>query len=148
MMNLEIKKMTSAHIGEIAELEKECFSSPWSEDGLKSELDNKFSRFFVAFSDGKIAGYIGAHNVLGEVYITNVAVFPEFRRNGMGKALVEFLVKKMKSENAEFVTLEVRKSNINAISLYEKCGFEKVGDRKDFYEKPREDAVLMTNYIK
>ena len=147
-MNLEIKKMTSAHIEEIAELEKECFSSPWSEESLKSELDNIFARFFVAFSDGKIAGYIGSHNVLGEVYITNVAVLPGFRRNGVGKALVEFLVEKMKSENAEFVTLEVRKSNNNAISLYEKCGFEKVGNRKDFYEKPREDAVLMTNYIK
>lgn len=148
MMNIEIKKMTSAHIEEIAELEKECFSSPWSEESLKSELDNIFARFFVAFSDGKIAGYIGSHNVLGEVYITNVAVLPGFRRNGVGKALVEFLVEKMKSENAEFVTLEVRKSNNNAISLYEKCGFEKVGNRKDFYEKPREDAVLMTNYIK
>ena len=148
MMNIEIKKMTSAHIGEIAELENECFSSPWSEDGLKSELDNNFARFYVAFSGGKLAGYIGSHNVLGEVYITNVAVFPEFRRNGVGKALVEFLVDRMKSENAEFVTLEVRKSNLNAITLYEKCGFIKVGERKDFYEKPREDGVLMTHFIK
>ena len=148
MMDIEIKKMTSSHIGEIARLEKECFSSPWSEDGLKSELDNNFARFFVAFSGEKIAGYIGSHNVLGEVYITNVAVFPEFRRNGVGKALIEFLVDEMKTENAEFVTLEVRESNLNAISLYEKCGFEKVGKRKDFYEKPRENGVLMTNYIK
>lgn len=146
-MNLAIEKMTVAHIEEIARLEKECFSSPWSEDGLKSELDNKFARFYVAFLDGQIAGYIGSHNVLGEVYITNVAVFPEFRRNGVGKALVELLVSEMKAENAEFVTLEVRESNLNAISLYEKCGFEKVGKRKDFYEKPREDAVLMTKYI-
>jgi ribosomal-protein-alanine N-acetyltransferase len=148
MMELIIEKMTSAHIEEIAKLEKECFSTPWSEDGLKSELDNNFARFFVAFCGGKIAGYIGSHNILGEVYITNVAVFPEFRRNGVGKALVEFLVGEMKAENAEFVTLEVRKSNLNAISLYEKCGFEKVGERKDFYEKPREDAILMTYYIK
>ncbi len=147
-MNLEIKKMTSAHIEEIAELEKECFSSPWSEDGLKSELDNNFARFFVALCDGKIVGYIGSHNVLGEVYITNVAVFPEFRRNGVGSALVEYLLDQMKSENAEFVTLEVRKSNLNAVSLYEKCGFEKVGERKKFYGKPTEDAILMTNYIK
>ena len=75
-------------------------------------------------------------------------MFPEFRRNGVGKALVEFLVNKMKAENAEFVTLEVRKSNQNAISLYEKCGFEKVGERRSFYEKPTEDAILMTYYIK
>lgn len=148
MMSLNIEKMTMAHIEEIARLEKECFSSPWSEDGLKSELDNNFARFFVAFSGGKISGYIGSHNVLGEVYITNVAVFPEFRRNGVGKALVEFLVDEMKSENAEFVTLEVRKSNLSAITLYEKCGFEKVGERKDFYEKPREDAILMTCFFR
>ncbi len=147
MMSLEIKKMTSAHIEEIAMLEKECFSSPWSEDGLKTELDNKFARFFVAFSGDKIAGYIGSHNVLGEVYITNVAVFPEFRRNGVGKTLVDFLIDEMKAENANFVTLEVRKSNMNAISLYEKCGFQNVGERKKFYEKPVEDAILMTYFI-
>ena len=148
MMDLVIVKMTDAHIEEIARLEKECFSSPWSEEGLKSELDNNFARFYVAFLGGKIAGYIGSHNVLGEVYITNVAVFPQFRRNGIGKALVELLVSKMKAENADFVTLEVRKSNQGAISLYEKCGFEKVGERRNFYEKPIEDAILMTNYIK
>lgn len=147
-MDLEITKMTSAHIEEIARLEKECFSSPWSEDGLKSELDNSFARFFVALSDGRIAGYIGSHNVLGEVYITNVAVFPEFRRNGVGMTLVDFLVNEMNAEEAEFVTLEVRESNIKAIDLYEKCGFEKVGKRIDFYEKPREDGVLMTHFIK
>ncbi len=147
MMDLIIEKMTSAHIEEIVRLENECFSSPWSENGLKSELNNNFARFFVAFSDDRIAGYIGSHNVLGEVYITNVAVFPEFRRNGVGKALVEFLVDRMKTEKAEFVTLEVRKSNIKAISLYEKCGFQKVGERKKFYEKPIEDAILMTNYL-
>lgn len=146
-MDLEIEKMTSSHIEEIARLEKECFSSPWSEEGLKSELNNNFARFFVALSGGEIAGYIGSHNVLGEVYITNVAVFPEFRKNGVGKALVEFLVDEMKAEKAEIVTLEVRKSNFNAISLYEKCGFEKVGERKNFYEKPVEDAILMTYFI-
>ena len=146
-MNLEIKKMTSSHIEEIAQLEKECFSSPWSEDGLKSELDNNFARFFVALCDGKIVGYIGSHNVLGEVYITNVAVFPEFRRNGVGKMLVEYILDRMKTEKAEFVTLEVRKSNLNAASLYEKCGFQKVGERKNFYEKPTEDAILMTYFI-
>ena len=146
-MDLTVEKMTSSHIEELAKLEKACFSSPWSEDGLKSELNNNFARFFVAFSGGEIAGYIGSHNILGEVYITNVAVFPEFRRRGVGRLLVEFLVGEMKSEKADFVTLEVRKSNLNAISLYEKCGFQKVGERKDFYEKPREDGILMTYFL-
>ncbi len=150
MMSLEIKEMTSAHIEEIAKLEKECFSSPWSEDGLKTELKNNFARFYVAFSEGRIVGYIGSHNIIGEVYVTNVAVSPDFRRNGVGKTLVKFLIEQMETEKAEFVTLEVRKSNLNAISLYEKCGFEKVGERRNFYEKPIEDAILMTiqlNYL-
>jgi len=146
-MKLRIEKMTSSHIGEIARLEAECFSSPWSEEGLKSELTNSFARFFVAFSGEEIAGYIGAHNVLGEVYITNVAVFKEFRRQGIALKLIENLLGTAKNENAEFVTLEVRKSNFSAISLYEKCGFQKVGERKNFYEKPIEDAILMTYYI-
>lgn len=148
MMKLDIKKMTAAHIKEIARLERECFSSPWSEAGLEAELDNNFARFFVAFSGDKVAGYIGSHNILGEVYITNVAVFPDFRRNGVGNALVSLLINEMKAENADFVTLEVRKSNIKAISLYEKCGFQRVGERKNFYEKPQEDAILMTYFIK
>lgn len=143
-MDLKVEKMTSAHIEEIAKLEKECFSSPWSEDGLKTELKNNFARFYVAFSEGRIVGYIGSHNIIGEVYVTNVAVSPEFRRNGVGKTLVKFLIEQMETEKAEFVTLEVRKSNLNAISLYEKCGFEKVGERRNFYEKPIEDAILMT----
>lgn len=148
MTDFLIEKMSPSHVGEIARLEKECFSTPWSEDGLKSELNNVFARFFVANYAGEIAGYVGAHNVLGEVYITNVAVFEKFRRNGVAKKLIDALLESAKAENGNFVTLEVRKSNIPAVSLYEKCGFEKVGERKNFYEKPRENAVLMTYFIK
>ncbi len=148
MIDFIIKRMCDSDIVYLAELEKLCFSSPWSEDGLKSELDNSFARFFVAFSGNEVAGYIGAHNVLGEVYITNVAVFPRFRRLGVAQKLIRGLLYEMKNENAEFVTLEVRESNFSAISLYDKMGFEKVGKRKDFYEKPKENAILMTYYIK
>lgn len=147
MMDLVIEKMTEAHIEGIARLERECFSSPWSEESLKNELKNNFSRFFVAFSNGEIVGYIGAHNILGEVYITNVAVFPQLRRRGVAKKLIEALLQTVKNENAVFVTLEVRKSNFSAISLYEKTGFKPVGERKNFYEKPRENAVLMTYFF-
>ena len=148
MSDFVIEKMSPSHVGEIARLEKECFSTPWSEDGLKSELNNAFARFFVANYAGEIAGYVGAHNVLGEVYITNVAVFEKFRRKGVAKKLIDALLESAKAENGNFVTLEVRESNIPAVSLYEKCGFEKVGERKNFYEKPRENAVLMTYFIK
>lgn len=148
MTDFVIEKMSPSHVGEIARLEKECFSTPWSDDGLKSELNNAFARFFVATYAGEIAGYVGAHNVLGEVYITNVAVFEKFRRKGVAKKLIDALLETAKAENGNFVTLEVRESNIPAVSLYEKCGFEKVGERKNFYEKPKENAVLMTYFIK
>ena len=144
MMNIEIVKMELSHIPALAEIEKLCFSTPWSENALKDELGNSHGRFSVALCGGGVAGYIGAHNIVGEVYITNVAVAPEYRRQGIGEKLVNALVDMSKNEKAEFVTLEVRKSNSAAIKLYEKTGFEKVGERKNFYEAPREDALLMT----
>lgn len=148
MMGLIFEKMSEQHIATVAELEKECFSTPWSEVALSEELSNQFARFFVAIVNGEIAGYIGAHNVLGEVYITNVAVFTSQRKKGIGEMLISELIKVVKNENAEFITLEVRESNASAIRLYEKCGFERVGERKNFYEKPCENAVLMTKYFK
>ena len=148
MMSVEIVKMAESHITEIAEIEKLCFSIPWSESSLKEELSNDNARFFVALSGGNIAGYIGAHNILGEVYITNVAVNPFFRRQGIGEALVSYLIEISCGENADFVTLEVRESNEAAHKLYNKKGFSVVGKRKNFYENPREDAVLMTIDLK
>ncbi len=144
MTDLLFEKMTEQHIPRVAELEKQCFSTPWSESALSEELSNKFARFFVSVLNGEVVGYIGSHNVLGEVYITNVAVFPEYRKKGFGEALIKKLIETVKNENADFITLEVRKSNISAINLYEKCGFSAVGERKNFYEKPCEDAILMT----
>ena len=144
MMNIIIEKMGENHLSQIAELEKTCFSTPWSKNALREELANQFSRFFVALCDGQIAGYIGAHNVVGEVYITNVAVFPQFRRQGIAEALIKKLMDISQTEKAEFITLEVRKSNMGAINLYTKMGFKEVGSRKNFYENPREDALLMT----
>ncbi len=144
MMNIIIEKMGESHITEIGRLEKECFSTPWSENSLREELKNEYARFFVAVINGNVAGYIGAHNILGEVYITNVAVFPDYRRKGVGETLIKKLIDVTFSENADFITLEVRNSNEGAIKLYTKMGFEEVGKRKNFYENPREDALLMT----
>lgn len=139
-----IRPMQEEDISKLAELENECFSEPWSENGLREELTDNTARFYVLKNDGEIFGYIGANNVLGEVYITNVAVFPKYRKNGYGKRLVRFLTVESMLEYAEFVTLEVRCSNENAIKLYEKCGFKKAGARKNFYSKPREDALIYT----
>lgn len=142
------RKMAENDIFEIAELERECFSKPWSENALREELDNETSRFFVLRNDKGVVGYIGANNICGEVYITNVAVTKSERGKGYGKLLVNHLINQSDFENANFVTLEVRKSNTPAIKLYELCGFKQVGERRNFYSKPQEDALLYTYYLK
>lgn len=143
-----ITEMSESDISEIAELEKACFSEPWSENSLKEELANHTARFYVLRHNENLLGYIGANNICGEVYITNVAVNENYRGKGYGKMLVNHLIKQCEAENALFVTLEVRKSNENAIALYKICGFKKVGERKNFYSKPTEDALIYTLYLK
>ena len=142
-----ISKMTEDDIPKIADLEKECFGEPWSETSLKEELTNDSARFYVLRDNENLLGYIGANNICNEVYITNVAVNEFYRGNGYGKMLVNHLIKQCELENAFFVTLEVRKSNENAIKLYEKCGFKLIGERKNFYSKPTEDALIYTYYL-
>lgn len=143
-----ISPMSKGDISQIALLEKECFSEPWSENSLKEELSNDTARFYVLKDGEKLIGYIGANNICGEVYITNAAVNENCRGKGYGKMLVNHLAEQAQAENALFVTLEVRKSNENAIALYESCGFKKVGERKNFYSKPTEDALIYTLYLK
>ena len=144
---VSIREMTEEDIKEIAELEKECFSEPWSENSLRDELTNETARFFVLRDSEKLLGYIGANNICNEVYITNVAVNSKCRGKGYGEILVKHLIKQSEAERAFFITLEVRKSNENAIKLYEKCGFKLIGERKNFYSKPTEDALIYTYYI-
>ena len=142
-----IREMTEDDINSIAELEKECFSEPWSETSLRDELTNETARFYVLRDGKNLLGYIGANNICNEVYITNVAVNSECHGKGYGKILVNHLIKQSEAERAFFITLEVRKSNENAIKLYEKCGFKLIGERKNFYSKPTEDALIYTYYI-
>lgn len=139
-----IREMTENDIPQIAELEKMCFSEPWSENSLKDELTNETARFFVLRDGENVLGYIGANNICREVYITNVAVFENARKKGYGEKLVCHLIRQSKVENAAFVTLEVRESNSKAFSLYEKCGFKKVGERKNFYSNPTENGLIYT----
>lgn len=142
-----IREMTESDITEIAELEKECFSEPWSENSLRDELTNETARFYVLRDSENLLGYIGANNICNEVYITNVAVNGNCRGKGYGKILVNHLIKQSETERAFFITLEVRKSNENAIKLYEKCGFKLIGERKNFYSKPTENALIYTYYL-
>lgn len=145
-MNYTIAEMKTEHIPEIARLEILCFSSPWSESSLAEELKNENSHFLVAVSD-KIFGYIGVQEICGEAYITNIAVFGEYRKCGVGRALLDKACEGAKSRGCEFITLEVRESNTPAISLYESEGFEKVGIRKNFYSAPTENGLIYTKYF-
>ncbi len=145
-MKFEIVKMTAAHIPDVARLEIVCFSSPWSENSLAEELDNPNSHFLVAVSD-KLLGYIGVQEICGEAYITNVAVFGEHRKSGIGRALLKAACDGARSRKCEFITLEVRESNSAAIALYESERFEKAGIRKNFYSAPIENGVIYTKYF-
>ena len=129
-------------IPEISEIERECFSHPWSEQSLRESFKNPDAYFFVYREDGKIIGYISAEIILDEGYIMNIAVKPKFRGRGVGKALVRHMIKHFEND-LKFLTLEVRASNTAAISLYEKLGFAVIGRRKNYYQKEHEDAILM-----
>lgn len=144
---MKIEKMTYVHLDKVCEIEKMCFSHPWSRQSLESELSNETSLFFAALENNEVVGYIGMSVVLDEGYIFNVAVDENFRCRGVGSALVRELITYSKKNNLSFVTLEVRKSNENAAALYSKFGFIKVGERRDYYSSPKEDAVLMTKFF-
>lgn len=146
--DIKIIPMDESHIKDLALLEKQCFSVPWSESALKAELEKENSRFFVAITKNEVSGYIGANNVLGEVYINNIAVFYNYRGFGIGEALLRYLIDVSEEENCDLVTLEVRVSNTPARKLYEKTGFKEVGVRKNFYDQPKEDGIIYTKYLK
>ena len=143
-MHVRIVPMNGDHLDEVAELERICFSVPWSRNMLAEELDNLLSAFLVALDDNdRVVGYAGLQVVLDEGYITNVAVRPECRRQGVAGKLLQVFLDFAKANKLAFLTLEVRASNAPAIGLYEKLGFVSEGIRPGFYEKPKEDAVIM-----
>jgi len=140
---MTIIKMNENHVSQVAELEKVCFSDPWSENSVASELNNKLSLWLVAVEGDAVLGYIGSQTVMDETDMMNVAVHPDFRRRGIGESLVLGLVEKLKSLGSHCLTLEVRSSNESAISLYEKLGFTQIGRRKNYYRNPKEDALIL-----
>ena len=140
---IQLQRMTEAHVSQIAELEKLCFSAPWSRNSVASELNNPLSLWLVATDGDTVAGYIGSQSVMGEADMMNVAVHPDYRRKGIGKQLVEALVASLKDNGVYSLTLEVRASNEPAISLYDQLGFTQVGRRPNYYRDPREDALIL-----
>jgi len=144
-MHVRIVPMNGDHLDEVVELERICFSVPWSRNMLAEELDNLLSAFLVALDDNdRVVGYAGLQVVLDEGYITNVAVRPECRRQGIAAKLLQVFLDFAKANRLAFLTLEVRASNYDAIALYGSRGFRSVGRRKNYYEHPREDAIIMT----
>ena len=144
-LHVRIVPMNADHLDEVAELERICFSTPWSRNMLAEELDNMLSAFLVALDDAdRVVGYAGVQVILDEGYITNIAVRPECRRQGVAAKLLQVFLDFAKANKLSFLTLEVRASNYDAIALYGSRGFRSVGRRKNYYEHPREDAIIMT----
>ena len=144
---MKILPMTKIHTEQLAELERICFSRPWSREALTEELTNPAAAFFTAVEGREILGYSGMHCASGECYLDNLAVFPAHRRQGVGKALLRALEEEAKKRGGEFLSLEVRASNESAISLYRSMGFQEVGRRKNFYADPQEDALIFTKFF-
>ena len=140
---MELKRMTDAHVSQVAEIEKLCFSDPWSENSIASELDNRLSLWLVAVDGDTVAGYIGSQSVLDEADMMNVAVHPDYRRQGIGRDLVLALADALKEKGIRGLMLEVRQSNAPAIALYESLGFCQVGLRPNYYRNPKENALIM-----
>lgn len=140
---LQIHDMQKENLGQIAQIEKASFSMPWSEKSFEEALDNPNAFYVVAEEEGRVAGYCGAYLILDEADVNQVAVDSSRRNQGIGKKLMEALLERLEQAGASAVTLEVRKSNQAAIALYESLGFATEGIRKNFYEKPVEDALIM-----
>ena len=140
---MTIVKLEKNHVPQIAEIEKCCFSDPWNEESIASELENRLSLWLVALEGDRVAGYVGSQTVLGEADMMNIAVHPDFRRKGIGEALVKKLIAELSQRGCHSLTLEVRASNGPAKNLYEKLGFVLVGRRKNYYFHPREDADIL-----
>jgi len=148
MLEYKITNGSMEHVEALEMLENACFSMPWTRQQLISQLPDNNHIFLVMEQNGEAIGYVGMMYVLDEGYISNVAVAPEHTRRGLADRLIEEILRAAAEKELSFVTLEVRKSNEPAIFLYEKHGFIKVGMRKNYYDLPKEDAILMTIFLK
>ena len=137
---MEFLKMDASHVEAVAKIEQICFSDPWSLNSVKGELTNSLSLWIVAVDGDRVVGYVGSQTVQEEADMMNLAVLPEYRRQGVAGRLIRELIANL---DAKSLTLEVRQSNLPAISLYEKMGFIQVGLRPNYYRNPKENAIIL-----
>ena len=147
MDNIEVKKALPDDIDFIASLEERTFSAPWDRNSLLYAVNDPDTYFFTALYNGEKAGYISAKYIAGELDINNVAVDERFRKKGAASALMNALFSVGAALNCDFITLEVRASNVPAVNLYKKFGFELEGIRKNYYTLPSEDALIYTKHF-
>ena len=140
---MDIVRMELCHAEQVAQLEIQCFSDPWSIQSIRSEISNPLSLWLAAVEGDMVLGYIGSQSVLGEADMMNLAVSEDHRRQGIAQALVQALMEQLKQKDVYRLTLEVRVSNGSAISLYEKLGFRQIGRRPNYYHHPKEDALIL-----
>ncbi|NJP38682.1 ribosomal protein S18-alanine N-acetyltransferase [Bacillus luteus] len=144
MAKAEIRMMDTIDIEEVMDVEKRCFSTPWTRDAFWQELTkNQFAYYFVAVHKHKVIGYCGLWVVVENANITNIAVDPEFRQQGVGENLLQSAMEMSRTLGAERLSLEVRVSNHPAQAMYKKYGFEPGGIRKRYYTDNQEDALVM-----
>ena len=143
--SIKFRQMRSSDAEEMAEIEMLCFAMPWSRESFWEELKNDSAIYIVGTIQEKVVAYAGAWISFGEAQVTNVAVHPDFRHQGIGTKLFENLIAEVKSRGVTAVTLEVRPSNDAALKLYGKFGLKSVGRRKHYYLDNDEDALILWN---
>lgn len=141
--DIVVRRMDINDVSEVTNIEQECFSLPWSENSFRDSLEKPYAIFYVAETNNQIIGYVGVYQMTDECDITNVAVSSKYRRKGVGRKLLEAVEEYAINNSIQSITLEVRESNYSAIKLYEIMKYENVGIRKNFYEKPTENAIIM-----
>ena len=147
MNNITFDTLKAEYTSDLAKLDKECFTVPWSENLFKNDVENKNSYYVIGLDGNTVISYGGMYIVLDEADITNIAVHPIYRCRGIASRMLDILINHCNELNIKKLMLEVRCSNKKAISLYQKKGFLIVGERKNYYSDNGETAILMTKYM-
>ncbi len=148
-MKITYNLMTDKDVKEVFDISTSSFSTPWSMESIKGELNNPLAKYIVAKDENtnSVIGFVGVWIVVGEASITNIAVHPRYRKHGVGYKLIDCLINLCNDLDCTLINLEVRASNNAAQGLYKKSGFTVDGLRKGYYEDNKEDAILMTKYL-